>query len=77
MARVVPAAELVDAAVKLGEDIARFSKPITAMCKEAVNAAEELSLAEGLRLERRLFHSTFATVRRPSLRRPPLAERCR
>jgi enoyl-CoA hydratase len=32
------------------------------MAKEAVNAADETSLAEGLRLERRLFHSTFATV---------------
>jgi len=32
------------------------------MAKEAVNASDETSLAEGLRLERRLFHSTFATA---------------
>lgn len=62
VARVVPAAELVDEAIKLGNQIGKFSKPIVAMCKEAVNAAYELSLQEGLRLERRLFHSTFATV---------------
>jgi len=31
------------------------------MAKEAVNRAFESSLAEGVRFERRLFHSTFAT----------------
>lgn len=30
--------------------------------KEAVNAAYETTLAEGLRLERRLFHGLFATA---------------
>jgi enoyl-CoA hydratase/carnithine racemase len=33
---------------------------INTVAKETVNAAHELSLAEGLRLERRLFHSLFA-----------------
>jgi hypothetical protein len=32
------------------------------MAKEAVNAAYEGTLAEGVLFERRLFHSTFATV---------------
>jgi enoyl-CoA hydratase/carnithine racemase len=32
------------------------------MAKESVNASQELSLQEGLRFERRLFHSLFATA---------------
>ncbi|MBI0537124.1 enoyl-CoA hydratase [Roseomonas sp. KE2513] len=59
--RVVPVESLVDEAVKMGESIAAFSQPSVAMAKEAVNAAYELSLREGVRLERRLFHSLFAT----------------
>jgi enoyl-CoA hydratase len=31
------------------------------MAKESVNRAYETTLAEGVRFERRLFHSTFAT----------------
>jgi enoyl-CoA hydratase/carnithine racemase len=59
--RVVPAGELVQQALDMGEKIASFSQPVTAMAKEAVNAAFELTLAEGVRWERRLFHATFAT----------------
>ena len=54
--------QLVDSAVDLGLRIAGLGHVSVAMAKEAVNAADETSLAEGLRLERRLFHSTFATV---------------
>lgn len=61
VSRVVPAAELVNEAVKLGERIASFSKPVIAMAKEAVNAAYETTLQQGILFERRLFHSTFAT----------------
>ncbi len=61
VARVVPADKLVSSAIELGERIAARPRAAIAMSKEAVNAAEELSLAEGVRLERRLFHSTFAT----------------
>lgn len=57
------AAETVDTAVKMAEKIASFSQPIIAMAKESVNAAYEMTLAEGVRFERRLFHSTFSTVR--------------
>lgn len=60
-ARVVPAAELLAEALKLGEAIAAKSRPIVAMAKEAVNAAYEMSQAEGLKLERKVFYSTFAT----------------
>jgi enoyl-CoA hydratase len=59
--RVVPAAELVAEAVKMGERIAGLSAPSVAMAKEAVNAAYETTLREGVRLERRLFLSLFAT----------------
>ncbi len=59
--RVVPVADLVGEAIKLGEAIASKSKPIVQMAKEAVNVAFEASLAEGLRFERRAFHATFAT----------------
>ncbi|CAE7742616.1 echs1 [Symbiodinium microadriaticum] len=58
--RVVPKEELVDVALKMGDKIASFSQPAVAMAKETVNSAYELSLAEGVRFERRIFHSMFA-----------------
>ncbi|KAJ8610394.1 hypothetical protein CTAYLR_010623 [Chrysophaeum taylorii] len=61
VARVYEPDQLVDEAVKMAAKIATFSKPAVAMCKEAVNASFDLSLAEGVRLERRLFLSLFAT----------------
>jgi enoyl-CoA hydratase len=45
----------------MGFSIAEKGSVSVRMCKEAVNAAEEMTLAEGLRFERRLFHSLFAT----------------
>ncbi|MDE1148867.1 MAG: enoyl-CoA hydratase [Azospirillaceae bacterium] len=60
VARIVPAADLVDEAVRVAEKIASFSRPAVMMAKEAVDRAFEVTLAEGLRFERRLFHSTFA-----------------
>ena len=61
VARVVAPEKLLGEAIALGARIAAHSKPAVAMCKEAVNAAYEMSLAEGVRFERRLFHATFAT----------------
>jgi enoyl-CoA hydratase len=61
VSRIVPAADLVDEAVKVAGKIAALSRPIVMMAKEAVNRAYETTLAEGVRFERRLFHSTFAT----------------
>jgi enoyl-CoA hydratase len=60
VSRVVPAEALLDEALKAAEKIAGFSLPATVMAKEAVNRAFETTLAEGLRFERRLFHSMFA-----------------
>ena len=61
VSRVVPAANLLDEALKVGATIASFSLPAVLMAKEAVNRAYELPLAEGVLFERRLFHSLFAT----------------
>jgi enoyl-CoA hydratase len=60
VSRVVPAAELVDEAVKAAQKIAEFSLPAVIMAKEAVNRSYETMLSEGLRFERRVFHSMFA-----------------
>jgi enoyl-CoA hydratase len=60
VSRVVPAGELVEEALKAAARIADFSLPSVMMTKEAVNRAFETTLAEGLRFERRLFHSLFA-----------------
>ena len=62
VARVVPAASLIEEAVKVAETIASMSLPSVLGAKEAVNAAFESSLAEGVRFERRVFHSLFATA---------------
>ncbi|RWE24456.1 MAG: enoyl-CoA hydratase [Mesorhizobium sp.] len=60
VSRIVPAGNLVEEAVKAAATIADFSLPSVMMAKEAVNRAYETTLAEGLRFERRLFHSLFA-----------------
>jgi enoyl-CoA hydratase len=61
VSRIVPAAELLTETVKVAERIAQMSRPIAMMVKESVNRGFETTLAEGVRFERRLFHSTFAT----------------
>jgi enoyl-CoA hydratase len=62
VARVLPAAELLDDALKTAATIAGMSKPIAMMAKETIARAYESSLREGLIFERRLFHSMFATA---------------
>ena len=61
VSRVLPFADLVPEALKAAATIAGFSRPAVMMAKEAVNRAYETTLAEGIRFERRVFHSTFAT----------------
>jgi enoyl-CoA hydratase len=61
VSRIIPAAELLDEAIKVATVIAEKSQPIVAMAKQAVNRSYEGTLAEGVLFERRLFHSTFAT----------------
>jgi enoyl-CoA hydratase len=62
VARVVPAASLMDEAMKVAQIIAAMSLPAVLNAKEAVNRAFESPLAEGLRFERRVFHALFATA---------------
>ncbi len=61
VSRVYPADVLMVEAMKLAAEIAGMSRPALYMIKEAVNRAYETTLTEGLRFERRLFHSAFAT----------------
>jgi enoyl-CoA hydratase len=61
VSRIVSAGELVDEAVKVAQKIAGFSMPSVLMTKESVNRAYETTMAEGVRFERRLFQSLFAT----------------
>jgi enoyl-CoA hydratase len=61
VSRVVPAETLLDDALKTAQTIAEMSLPIAMMTKESVNRSYETTLSEGVRFERRLFHSMFAT----------------
>jgi len=62
VARVVPLASLMDEALKAAGTIASMSLPAAMIAKEAVNRAFETTLGEGIRFERRVFHSLFATA---------------
>jgi enoyl-CoA hydratase len=61
VSRIVPAADLLDEAMQTATTIAEMSLPVAMMAKEAVNRSFETTLTEGVRFERRVFHSTFAT----------------
>jgi enoyl-CoA hydratase len=61
VARVVPAASLMEEAMTVAETVAAMSLPALIAAKEAVNRAFETPLAKGIRFERRAFHSLFAT----------------
>ncbi len=61
VAKVVPAADLADEAMKTAETIAAMG-PLAAMAvKEMVNAAFETTLTQGIAFERRLFHGLFGS----------------
>jgi hypothetical protein len=62
VARVVPAANVMEEAMKVAETIASMSLPAAIAAKEAVNRAFETPLAEGIKFERRRFHALFSTV---------------
>jgi enoyl-CoA hydratase len=62
VSRVVAQDKLVEEALAAATKIAAMSRPVVMMIKESVNRAYETTLAEGVRFERRLFHSTFATA---------------
>jgi enoyl-CoA hydratase len=60
VSRVVPADKLMDEAMAAADKIASMSRPAAIMAKEAINRAFETPLADGLNVERNLFHATFA-----------------
>lgn len=62
VSRIVPAADLLEDALKTARSIAGMSTPVAMMVKESVNRSYETTLAEGVRFERRVFHAVFATV---------------
>ncbi len=61
VSRIVPAASLVEEAIKTADTIASMSASAVYAAKESVNRAYETTLWEGIRFERRIFHSLFAT----------------
>ncbi|MEA3016979.1 MAG: enoyl-CoA hydratase, partial [Sphingomonadales bacterium] len=62
VARVVPAAELIDEALETAQAIAAMAPLAAIATKEMVNAAFEAGLAQGIIFERRLFHGLFGTA---------------
>ncbi len=60
VSRVVPAANLLDEALRTAKLVCDLSRPMVMLTKEAVNRAFELPLTEGVRFERRLAQSVFA-----------------
>ncbi len=61
VAKVVPAADLIDEALKTADAIASMAPLAAIATKEMVNASFEMGLAQGINFERRLFHGLFGT----------------
>ena len=60
VSRIVPAADLLAEAAKVADTIASKSLPVVYAAKNALQAAQESTLAEGLRIEKQAFAATFA-----------------
>eukprot|EP00455_Lapot_gusevi_P053123 TRINITY_DN821_c0_g1_i8.p1 TRINITY_DN821_c0_g1~~TRINITY_DN821_c0_g1_i8.p1 ORF type:complete len:144 (+),score=50.45 TRINITY_DN821_c0_g1_i8:40-471(+) len=60
VSKVVPADKLIEETLKLADRIASLSRPLVILAKESVLSAYNTTLNEGMHIERRLFHSTFA-----------------
>jgi enoyl-CoA hydratase len=61
VSRIIAKGELKAEAIRVAKQIAGFSRPIVRLTKESVNRAYETTLSEGVRFERRVFHSVFGT----------------
>ncbi|WP_374764820.1 enoyl-CoA hydratase [Yunchengibacter salinarum] len=61
VSRIVPTEDLADAVAEIAGTIAGLSRPSVMLAKEATNKALETTLAEGIFLERRMFHALFST----------------
>uniref|UniRef100_A0A674J838 Enoyl-CoA hydratase, mitochondrial n=1 Tax=Terrapene triunguis TaxID=2587831 RepID=A0A674J838_9SAUR len=61
VSKIYPMKKRLEEAISCGEKVAGNSQLVTAMAKEAVNAAFEMTLTEGDKMEKRLSRATFAT----------------
>ena len=61
VSRIVPAKKLKEETLSIAQKISEKSMLAIMASKEAVNRSYEVTMAEGLLYERRLFHSLFAT----------------
>jgi enoyl-CoA hydratase len=61
VARIFPAADLLKETMAIATTIAEMSLPAVMMIKETLNRSYEMTLSEGIRFERRVFHSVFGT----------------
>ena len=61
VSRVVPADKLLDEVLAMGELICTLGTASVLAAKECVNRAYETPLAEGMMVERRMFHALFGT----------------
>ncbi|HKI98025.1 MAG TPA: enoyl-CoA hydratase-related protein [bacterium] len=64
VSRIVPPERVLPTALEIAQRIAGFSRPVAMLVKEAVNHAFSSPLAEGVRFERRLFHTSFTLADR-------------
>ena len=62
VARIIPAADLVEEALKTAATIAGMAPIAVKANKEMVNAAFDMGLAQGVQFERRLFHGLFGSA---------------
>ena len=62
LSRGAAEAVLVESDRRAAQTIASMSMPVAMMTKETINRADEVSLSEGVRFERRVFHAMFATA---------------
>src|SRR5829696_6263521 len=60
VSRVVPLERLMEEAMAVAQKVAGYSAPVAMMIKESINRAYETPLTEGVKIERRVFHSQFA-----------------
>ncbi len=60
VSRIEPLDKYLEVALETARQVASFSRPVVKLVKEAVDTALESTLSQGMKTERRLFHSTFA-----------------
>ena len=61
VARVIPAAELMDEVMTAAETINGYAAPVVALMKQLTNQAFEVPLTQGVQIERGMFHAVFGT----------------